>query len=97
MHFDYLNVQGQQKMVWPTTFVLARAYVDQLQRSKGLATARLASLASEIDAAERAKGSARKTALALLGAKLDGEAGTSSDAAKVRMLSSTIKELAAMP
>ncbi len=96
VHFDYLNVQGQQKMVWPTTFVLARAYVDQLQRSKGLASARLASLASEIDAAESAKGSARKTALTVLSAKLDGEAAASSDAAKVRMLSSTIKELAGM-
>ncbi len=96
VHYDYLNVQGQQKMVWPATFVLARAYVDQLQRSNGLTSARVTSLMSEIDAAEKVKGGARKTALTSLATKLDGEAGSSSSAAKVRMLSATIKELAGM-
>ena len=96
VRYDYLNVQGQQKMVWPATFVLARAYVDQLQRSNGLASTRVTSLMSEIDAAEKVKGGARKTALTSLATKLDGEAGGSSSAAKVRMLSATIKELAAM-
>ena len=34
---DYLNAQGQPKIVWPPSFALARAYVDQLERSHGLA------------------------------------------------------------
>ena len=34
VHMDYLNVQGQPKLVWPASFALARAYVDQLERSQ---------------------------------------------------------------
>ena len=33
VHFDYLNTQGQPKLVWPASFALARAYLDQLERS----------------------------------------------------------------
>ncbi len=95
VHYDYLNVQGQQQMVWPASFSLAKAYVDQLQRSKGLASARLTSLMGEIEAAEKMSGAGRKNALTLLSAKLDTEAGASADAGKVRMLSATVKELAA--
>ncbi len=29
--FDYLNVQGQQKLVWPPSFALARAYVERVR------------------------------------------------------------------
>src|SRR5687768_4549207 len=29
VRFDYFNPQGQQKFVWPASFALARAYVDQ--------------------------------------------------------------------
>ena len=94
--YTYLNVQGQQKMVWPSTFSLAKAYVDQLQRSNGLPSARSASIMADLSAAEKASGSARKTALTLLGAKLDGDANGSTNGAKVRMLSATVKELAGM-
>ncbi len=30
IHFDYLNAQDQQQLAWPASFVVARAYVDQL-------------------------------------------------------------------
>ncbi len=40
---DYLNAQGQPKFVWPASFALARAYVDQLERSGGLSEGRIAS------------------------------------------------------
>ena len=95
VHYDYLNVQGQQQMVWPASFSLAKAYVDQLQRSKGLAAALVTSVMGEIEAAEKMSGAGRKNALTLLSAKLDGEARASADANKVRMLSTTVKELAA--
>src|SRR5687767_15746204 len=39
--FDYLNAQEQRKMVWPASFAKARAFVDQLERSNGLAAARI--------------------------------------------------------
>src|SRR5689334_14160289 len=36
VRLDYFNTQDQPKFVWPASFVLARAYVDQLARSSGL-------------------------------------------------------------
>ncbi|MGH7528898.1 MAG: LVIVD repeat-containing protein, partial [Gemmatimonadales bacterium] len=60
---DYLNAQGQPQFVWPATFALARAYVDQLERSQALAAARIAAVRQELAAAERASGAARGTAL----------------------------------
>src|SRR3989449_9989336 len=53
IHFDYLNAQDQQKLVWPASFVVARAYVDQLARSGGLASARLAATRDALDRAEK--------------------------------------------
>lgn len=37
VHFDELNVQNQPKITWPSNFIVARAYVDQLSRSGAVA------------------------------------------------------------
>ncbi|MGE0040331.1 MAG: LVIVD repeat-containing protein [Vicinamibacterales bacterium] len=37
---DELNVQDQQKVSWPATSVVARAYLDQLRRSNAITAAR---------------------------------------------------------
>jgi len=47
-----LNVQNQQKTEWSRSLVVAKAYVDQLERSQGLPTARIASLRQAIQKAE---------------------------------------------
>jgi hypothetical protein len=39
-----LNVQDQQKIVWPSQLVVARAYLDQLGRSHGLSRKQIAAL-----------------------------------------------------
>ena len=44
VHFDELNVQNQPKITWPSNFVVARAYLDQLARSNALPAKQLASL-----------------------------------------------------
>jgi len=93
---DYLNAQGQPHFDWPATFALARAYVDQLERSRGLATARIAEVRTALGGAERASGGSRREALVRLAAALDGEAGGSADPGKVRMLARTVRDLAAM-
>jgi hypothetical protein len=95
VHLDYLNAQGQPKYIWPASFALARAYVDQLERSKGLSASRIASVRDALAGAERASGSQRADALTRLASQLDGEAAGSSDAAKVRMLSGAVRDLAA--
>ena len=90
----HLNAQGQPKYVWPTTFVLAKAYVDQLARSGGLNAGRIAAVREALTAAERAGSQERATALRTLAGELDRDAGNSRDAAKVRTLAATVRELA---
>ncbi|HUF28179.1 MAG TPA: hypothetical protein VMM18_14480 [Gemmatimonadaceae bacterium] len=94
VRLEYLNAQGQPKFTWPATFALARAYVDQLERSNGLSTARIAAVRGELAGAERSGGAARRDALARLAGQLDGEASMSADAAKVRMLAGAVRDLA---
>jgi hypothetical protein len=94
VHFDEMNIQDQQKLAWPHAFVVARAYVDQLQRSGGLSSARLAAVRQTLDAAEAASGAARSTALTELASALDTDASSSTDVAKLRMLANEVRELA---
>ncbi len=95
VRLDYLNTQGQPQFVWPATFALARAYVDQLERSRGLSAEQIQWVRKELAEAESASGTARRDRLTRLGTDLAGEASGSADAAKVRMLASTVRELAA--
>jgi hypothetical protein len=81
--FNYFNTQGQQKFVWPPSFALARAYVDQLERSRGLTTAQIASVRSALQKAESASGSARTSALTQLAGQVEGY--TSSDTGKQKL------------
>jgi len=49
---DELNVQNQQKIEWPGRLVVAKAYVDQLERSRALPAGRIAGLRKAIESAE---------------------------------------------
>jgi hypothetical protein len=93
IHFDFLNVQDQPKLVWPATFALARAYVDQLERSNGLG-ARIAAVRIALDGAERASGAQRRDALTQLASQLEAAARDSRDAAKVQTLRTAVTNLA---
>jgi len=93
VELDHLNVQDQPKFVWPATFALARAYTDQLERSRGLDAGRIKAVRDGLSQAERASGSARSSALSTLAGQLDGDAGRSGDAGKVRMLAETVRKL----
>jgi len=93
VHYDYLNTQGQPKIVWPPSFALARAYVDQLERSKGLPAARIATVRTDLTAAEKLTGAAKKTALGLLATALTKDAAGSTDQAKVKLLAASVTDL----
>ena len=95
VRLSYLNAQGQPQYEWPATFALARAYVDQLARSNGLSATRIAAIRQALSAAEGASGNTRSTALEALARELSGDAGSSRDAAKVRMLADAVRALAA--
>ena len=90
-----LNAQGQPQYEWPATFALARAYADQLERSRGLSMERLTAIRSALAAAEGLSGSARQSALRALAAEVSGEAAASRDAAKAQMLADAVRMLAA--
>lgn len=92
--FPSENAQDQPKFVWPASFALSRAYVDQLERSQGLSAARITAIRNDLAAAEKAAGPARKSALDKIATQLDGDGRSSIDAAKVRMLASSIRDLA---
>jgi hypothetical protein len=47
-----LNVQNQERIEWPQTLGVAKAYVDQLERSQGLPADRIAALRKAIQSAE---------------------------------------------
>ena len=95
VHYDYLNTQGQPKMVWPASFSLARSYVDQLERANSLKPGEIAGLRKSLDAAEKTTGGKRSSALMKLAKDVDGDVKESSDAAKVRMLATSVRDLAA--
>jgi len=47
-----LNVQNQQQIEWPAKLVVAKAYVDQLERSQALPADRIAAVRKAIESAE---------------------------------------------
>jgi hypothetical protein len=49
-----LNVQNQQRIEWPARLVVAKAYLDQLERSQALPADRIAALRNAIQSAESA-------------------------------------------
>jgi len=93
VRLDYLNAQGQPRYVWPPSFALARAYVDQLERSGGLSDEQVSSVREALSDAEEASGSDRRNELTRLARELDGVG--SRDADKVRMLVDAVSAMAA--
>jgi hypothetical protein len=94
VHLDYFNTQGQARLVWPASFALARAYVDQLERSKGLEAGRISAVRQELARAEKVSGAGRKDTLTRLAGELDGDAAGSADSAKVQTLAGAVRDLA---
>jgi hypothetical protein len=58
--FAELNVQNQSKVVWPATFLTAKAYLDQLGRGDSIPAARVAALRAAIEKASTDKAAAGK-------------------------------------
>ncbi|MET0214134.1 MAG: hypothetical protein ABW292_14075 [Vicinamibacterales bacterium] len=94
VRFDFLNAQEQRKLVWPPSFAKARAYLDQLERSKGLAEATISTVRTQLASAEKLSGGARQQALKKLVAQLNTAASGAGDPAKARLLSASVAELA---
>jgi hypothetical protein len=88
------NVQSQPRNEYPLNFITARAYVDQLVRSKAFTTERATSLRAAMDRADR-NGASRADLDAVnnLATHLEKEAANAKgiDAERMKALAATIK------
>ena len=95
VHLDYMNTQGQPKFVWPPSFALARAYVDQLERSKCLSSeAGQFCQGGAVLGGEGVGVGAEGDALTALSTSLNADVSGSCDGARVQKLSNAVKDLA---
>jgi hypothetical protein len=90
-----LNVQNQQKIEWPRQLVVAKAYVDQLERSQALPSDQIASLRQAIQSAESSRlnrGDVEKLkSLAPSLEKSAGQAKSAADSARLQALAEILK------
>ena len=94
VELTHLNSQGQPIFEWPATFALARAYLDQLERHRGLSEARIESAREALGSAEGMMGSARTSALRSLADALGSDARGALDSARVEKLADAVRDLA---
>jgi hypothetical protein len=99
---EEFNAQQQPKVTWPATAVVAKAYLDQLNRTNAIQLERARSVAQAMDRAEQMRPSDRNAAatveqLTTLATQLEADASTASGADKRRLmaLAETLKNRAA--
>jgi len=96
---DELNAQEQKRSIWPASSVVARAYLDQLVRSKGIQPERAHTVTDTLARADKLRSSGDKGAAAFIRQldalvnQLQRDAGTAAapDAVHLRLLAATIK------
>jgi hypothetical protein len=86
----HFNAQEQPKVSWPANPVVAKAYVDQLERARTIPAERATALRRALDRSDKAQ-------LTALAGELEGAVARASgrDAARLRALATTIKDLTA--
>ena len=97
------NAQMQSRIAWPASSVVARAYIDQLTRTRGILPDRAAAVNAALDRADSLRTGREKNAPAILGqldtlaAGLESDAGAASGQAAVRLrsLASTLRRRSA--
>ena len=92
VRFEEFNSQNQPKVTWPPSFIVAKAYVDQLERAKTIDAARAKTLRTAFDNGDKRQ----KAALAELdqaAAEFEKEAAApgAKDAARYKALAEAIK------
>jgi hypothetical protein len=85
-----LNVQNQQRIVWPARLVVAKAYLDQLERSQALPADQIAAVRNAIQSAESSNLNRRELA------KLQGFARSLKDSARMTKSEVDSKRLQAL-
>jgi hypothetical protein len=96
---EELNTQEQQKVTWPASSAVARAYVDQLTRTKAIEPQRVREIRSALDKVDSLRSGQEKSAAATLDqldalaaqVEKDAAAATGRDADRLKALAATLK------
>jgi hypothetical protein len=97
VNLEEFNAQHQPGLTWPASFVVARAYLDQLARNRAIAPARAAAVRQAMQRVEQLAPGRERTAeldrLDALTKELDKDAGPAAprDAARLQTLAATIR------
>ncbi|MEX2155774.1 MAG: hypothetical protein WD773_02915 [Gemmatimonadales bacterium] len=94
VRLDYFNTQDQPKLTWPANAAVARAYLDQLARSNGLAAAKVSAARAALARTANLSGQRRRDALTQLAVQLNSDAQDAADPAKVRLVAVAVTDLA---
>ena len=87
VQFSELNVQNQPKIEWPEKLAVARAYLDQLERSKALPAEKLEALDKAIVHTQDSHNSKKELAkLHTLAASVEADASSATNAADAKRL-----------
>ncbi len=100
VQFNEFNVQMQQKYVWPANSAVARAYIDQLNRSKAIQPERAKAVADAMVKADKLRSGKDKAAPALVAeldklavqVESDASAASGRDADRLKALAGVLKE-----
>jgi len=99
VHLSEWNVQNQQKIEWPSQLIVAKAYLDQLERSQALPPNQLADLKKAVDGAEKShlgkKDVQKLSKLASSVEKSASSAKTPADTSRLHALAELLKHPAA--
>lgn len=87
-----LNVQSQEKIEWNRQLVVAKAYLDQLERSNGLPTAQITKMRKEIQNAETSKKLGKLKGFASSLEKTAKQTKKADDAARLQSLAVIMKQ-----
>lgn len=88
-----LNVQNQERIVWSRKLIVAKAYIDQLERSQSLSTTQIAELRQSIQKAESSQkefGKLKKLASSL--EKNSATAKNEADLNRLKALTGILRE-----
>ena len=95
VRFEEFNSQQQPKVTWPPSFLVAKAYLDQMTRAKTIDTARATALQAALDRGDTRAGRAAATLdeLDKMAAQLEADAATpgAKDAARMKAMAAAIK------
>ena len=102
-HAQEFNAQEQRRYVWPPSSLVAMVYLDQLERSNGIARDRRSAVIKALERADKIRTGRENQAdqtlgqLETLATALEGDAAAASaqDAARLRLLATNLRERSA--